>query len=463
MPRSMTAPPPSPSAPPQRPAPPGTAVRTAAVPEGRTRRLLHFGRAVGEMAAGAAAEGVAQLARGQRPALAQLMLAPANARRLAERLSQMRGAVMKVGQLLSMDGHGVLPPHFAELLGGLRDQAHVMPATQLAEVLEREYGPGWHRRFKRLSFEPVAAASIGQVHRAETHDGRVLALKIQYPGVRRSIASDMANLALLLRTPGLVPAGLDPGALPALLARVQAQLEHETDYRAEVCAAQAYRAKLGDDPVLTVPAVDEAHCTEHIIATAFAPGVPVDRLAAPCVPQAQRDHVAMALSRLAVHEFFRMRLVQTDPNFGNYLFDAATGRIALIDFGATEAVTDERVEQLRELGRALRADDVPRLQAAAMAAGFTAAVDPPAQTAGVIGLMRLAGEPLRHVGAYDFGVSTLFSRSFEQGRAQFFGEGYARTPPPDLLFLQRKFAGTFMLCTRLRAQIDLAAVFGAEL
>jgi predicted unusual protein kinase regulating ubiquinone biosynthesis (AarF/ABC1/UbiB family) len=291
----------------------------------------------------------------------------------------------------------------------------------------------------------------------------VLALKIQYPGVRRSIASDMANLALLLRTPGLVPAGLDPGMVPALLARVQAQLEHETDYRAEVRAAQAYRGKLGADPVLTVPAVDEEHCTEHIIATAFAPGVPVDRLAAPGVPQAQRDHVAMALSRLAVHEFFRMRLVQTDPNFGNYLFDATTGRIALIDFGATEAVTDERVEQLRELGRALRADDVPRLEAAAMAAGFTAAVDPPAQTAGVIGLMRLAGEPLRHAGAYDFGVSTLFSRSFEQGRAQFFGEGYARTPPPDLLFLQRKFAGTFMLCTRLRAQIDLAAVFGAEL
>ncbi|KPF41720.1 ABC transporter [beta proteobacterium AAP121] len=440
-----------------------TPARMAAVPEGRTRRLLHFGRAVGEMAAGAAAEGVVQLARGQRPALAQLMLTPANARRLAERLSQMRGAVMKVGQLLSMDGHGVLPPHFAELLGGLRDQAHVMPATQLAEVLEREYGPAWHRRFKRLSFEPVAAASIGQVHRAETHDGRVLALKIQYPGVRRSIASDMANLALLLRTPGLVPPGLDPGALPALLARVQAQLEHETDYRAEVRAALAYREKLGDDPVLTVPAVDEEHCTEHIIATAFAPGVPVDRLAAPGVPQDQRDHVAMALSRLAVHEFFRMRLVQTDPNFGNYLFDAATGRIALIDFGATEAVTDARVEQLRELGRALRADDLPRLQAAAMAAGFTAALDPPAQTAGVIGLMRLAGEPLRHAGAYDFGVSTLFSRSFEQGRAQFFGEGYARTPPPDLLFLQRKFAGTFMLCTRLRARIDLGEVFGAEL
>lgn len=437
--------------------------RAAPVPEGRVRRLMHFGRAMGEMAAGAAAEGVARLARGERADLATLVLAPGNARRLADRLSQMRGAVMKVGQLLSMDGQGVLPPHFAQLLGGLRDQAHVMPAGQLAEVLEREYGPQWHRRFRRLSFEPVAAASIGQVHRAETHDGRVLALKIQYPGVRRSIASDMANLALLARTPGIAPPGFDMASVPALLARVQAQLEHETDYRAEARAAQAYRAALGDDPVLVVPAVEQEHCTDHILATEFAAGVPVDRLADPGTPQAQRDHVATALARLSVHEFFRMRLVQTDPNFGNYLFDAGSGRIALVDFGATEAVTPERVAQLRELGRALRADDLARVARASDAAGFTDPGDPEAQRDGVFALMRLGGEPLRHQGPYDFGASTLVARSFEQGREQFFGAGYARTPPPDLLFLQRKFAGTFLLCARLRARVDVAAMFGAEL
>ena len=424
------------------------------------QRLWHFGTAVAGMAGHAAAQGLGQMARGQRPDMAQLMLSPGNARRLTERLSQMRGAVMKVGQMMSMDGHGVLPPHFADLLGGLRDQAHVMPATQLAEVLEREYGSHWHRRFRRLSFEPVAAASIGQVHRAETHDGRVLALKIQYPGVRQSIASDMANLALLARTPGLVPAALDP---TALLARVRVQLEHETDYRAEASAATTYRQRLGDDPVLFVPAVVSEHCTDHIIATEFAPGVAVDRLAKGGATQTQRDHVAAALSRLAVHEFFRMRLVQTDPNFGNYLFDAASGRIALIDFGATEAVTPERVEQLREMGRALRADDVPRLAAASQAAGFTAKDDPPTQTLGVIAMMRMAGEPLRQAGAYDFGASDLFARGFEQGRAQFFGDGYARTPPPDLLFLQRKFAGTFMLCARLRARVDLSSIFAGEL
>jgi predicted unusual protein kinase regulating ubiquinone biosynthesis (AarF/ABC1/UbiB family) len=412
------------------------------------------------MAAGAAAEGIARLARGESAALTQLLLTPGNARRLAERLSTLRGAVMKVGQLMSMDGHGVLPPEFAELLVSLRDRAHVMPATQLAEVLEREYGALWSRRFRRFSFEPVASASIGQVHRAETHDGRVLALKIQYPGVRKSIDSDVANLALLARTPGLIPPSLDPAPL---LERVRQQLHHETDYRSEARAATEYRARLGEDPVLKVPAVQEEHCTDHILAFDFATGVPVDRLAAGDAPQAQRDHVAQALSRLAVREFFDMRLVQTDPNFGNYLYDATSGRIALLDFGATEAVSAERVEQLRELGRGMRVRDAGRVNDAARVAGFVSAHDPPLQVQAVIDMMLTAGEPLAHVGPYDFAASDLFARVFEMGRAQILGNGYARTPPADLLFLQRKFVGTFLLCTRLRARLDVQALFGAHL
>jgi predicted unusual protein kinase regulating ubiquinone biosynthesis (AarF/ABC1/UbiB family) len=285
-------------------------------------------------------------------------------------------------------------------------------------------------------------------------------LKIPYPGVKASIDSDMANLALLARTPGLVPPGLDPGAM---LQRVREQLQLETDYLAEARNATEYRRRLGDDPVLTVPAVHPEHCTAHIIATDFAAGVPVDQLTRPGVPQAQRDHVAAALSRLSIHEFFRMRLVQTDPNFANYLYDAASGCVALIDFGATEAVTDSRVEQLRELGRALRDANVEKLTAAALAAGLIGEQDPPAQTRGVIAMMLTAGEPLQQRGPYDFGASDLFARTFAQGRAQFYGEGYARTPPPDMLFLQRKFIGSFMLCTRLGARLDLNAVFGDEL
>jgi len=432
----------------------------APVPQGRARRFLHLGRAVSEMAAGAAAQGLQQLARGQRPDLAQLMLTPANARRLAERLSQMRGAVMKLGQLMSMDGHGVLPQPFAELLAGLRDQGHVMPATQLAEVLEREYGAGWHQRFRRFSFAPIAAASIGQVHRAETHDGRLLALKIQFPGVKASIASDIDNLALMLRLPGL---GLPDVDTAPLLARVREQLHAETDYRAEARAATAYRTLIGSDPLLHVPAVHEEHSTEHILATDFAPGRAIDGTALSARPQAERDALALALCRLSVREFFELKLVQTDPNFGNYLYDEASGRIALLDFGATQAVAAQRVEDLREVGRALRAGNAARLRAAALQAGFIGAADAPAQSDGVVQLMLMAGEPLRTSGPYDFGASDLFARSYERGREQFFGPGYARLPPPDLLFLQRKFVGTFMLCTRLRAHVDVAALFEPHL
>jgi len=434
--------------------------RHASVPQSRISRSLHLGRLAGELLAGAVATSAGQLARGQRPSWAGSLLTPGNAHRLTERLAQMRGAVMKVGQLLSMDGQGVLPPPFSDLLARLRDQAYAMPATQLAEVLERAYGADWHRRFKHFSFAPIAAASIGQVHRAETHEGEVLALKVQYPGVRASIDSDVANLALLLRMPGLTPPGV---ALDDMLTQLRTQLYTETDYVAEARAATAYRERLGETPDLFVPRVHAAHSTAHILAMDFAPGQPVASLMQPGVPQAQRDRVAAALCRLAVKEFFDMRLVQTDPNFGNYLFDAASGRIGLLDFGAAQEVGPDRVGQVRELGRALRQANPQRTHQAALAAGLVHASDTPAQQAGVVQLLLAVGEPLRAPGLYDFGASTLVREVFAQGQAQFFETGPGQPPPADMLLLQRKFAGTFMLCANLGAKLDVGELFSEAL
>ena len=441
------------------PSPPAKKPRVASVPEGRTSRFLHLGRAVSELVAGTAAAGIARLARGERLDVSQLMFTPGNAKRLAERMSQMRGAVLKLGQLMSMDGQGVLPPLFADLLGGLRDQAHVMPAEQLAQVMKREYGAKWKQRFRSFSEQPIAAASIGQVHKVETFDGRVLALKIQYPGVKASIDSDVANLMLLTRLPGLIPAGA-PDPTP-LFDRIREQLHAETDYRAEALAMQAYKTMLGDDPVLIVPDVVQEHCTDHVLATEFMRGVAIDKMV--YTVQSQRDRAASALCRLAVRELFDMHLVQTDPNFGNYLFDANTGRIALLDFGATQAVLPERAQHIRALARALRDNDAQGVLLAAQNAGFIGLNDPPAQTRGVVDMMLMAGEPLRHPGPYDFAASDLFKRGFDQGRAQFFGEGFASTPPPDMLFLQRKFVGTFMLCARLKARVDMGELFRGRL
>ena len=146
-----------------------------------------------------AAEGARRLAAGERPRLGDLLLTPANAKRVADRLSHLRGAALKLGQMISMDAGDFLPPELATILATVRNQAYRMPPQQLDGVLKREWGANWRQRFKRFDATPMAAASIGQVHRAELPDGRILAIKVQYPGVRASINADVDNVATLLR------------------------------------------------------------------------------------------------------------------------------------------------------------------------------------------------------------------------------------------------------------------------
>lgn len=155
-----------------------------AVPGSRLSRLARLGGLASGVAGGMLAEGLRQLAQGRRPSVSELLLTPANARRVTDQLAQLRGAAMKVGQLLSMDAGDLLPPELADILARLRADARPMPMSQLVTVLEASWGPGWEKQFRRFSFTPMAAASIGQVHAAETLDGQPLAIKVQYPGVR---------------------------------------------------------------------------------------------------------------------------------------------------------------------------------------------------------------------------------------------------------------------------------------
>jgi predicted unusual protein kinase regulating ubiquinone biosynthesis (AarF/ABC1/UbiB family) len=134
---------------------------------------------------------------------------PASMERIADRLSQMRGAAMKLGQLMSMETGDMLPPELASILARLRDEAHTMPPKQLKTVLEATYGADFRRHFKGFDTTPLAAASIGQVHRATAADGTSLVLKIQYPGVREAIDSDLDNAAALIRWSGMMPEELD--------------------------------------------------------------------------------------------------------------------------------------------------------------------------------------------------------------------------------------------------------------
>jgi predicted unusual protein kinase regulating ubiquinone biosynthesis (AarF/ABC1/UbiB family) len=268
-------------------------VNASAVPGGRGSRLARLGTLAGGVAGSMLAEGARQFAQGKRPRIRDLLLTPANARRVADQLAQLRGAAMKFGQLLSMDAGDLLPPHFGDVLARLRADAKAMPMSQLVNVLEANWGKGWDRHFRQFSFTPLAAASIGQVHLAETKDGRRLAIKVQYPGIRRSIDSDIDNVATLLRFSGLLPSGLDVGPL---LREAKRQLHAEADYLGEGVWLRRYAGLLADAPEFMLPEVYDDMTTDSVLAMSCMGGVPVESLLD--APRAERDRVAGLLFSL---------------------------------------------------------------------------------------------------------------------------------------------------------------------
>ena len=424
--------------------------RVRPIPSAPGSRLLHFGRLAGGLAAGMAAEGVRRLASGNLPTAGDLLLTPQNAVRLAERLSELRGAAMKMGQLLSMEAGDLLPAELSAILARLREDAHRMPMEQVVEALEQAWGQDWPKRFKRFSFQPLAAASIGQVHEALTKDGQRLAIKIQYPGVRTSIDSDVDNVAKLLSLVRALPDQVD---VAPLLAEAKRQLHEEADYLREAAHLETYRVLLGDHPRFRLPQVIHDWTTTEVLTMSFVPGDSLETLEQNSLQT--RNQIATELLELAVRELFDWGLVQTDPNFANYRYDRETGHIGLLDFGAVRHYPNVRTQALRRLLTAAIERDAAAIEQATSDAGYTQPEDPRSYREAVTGLLVNATEPARHTGAYDFATTDLAARMSEKVMAMRFEARYWRLPPPDLLFLHRKLGGLYMLCSRLRAQVDV--------
>ena len=339
--------------------------RPLAVPAKRLTRLGQLGSMTAGVAGNMALNGLAQWGKGQRPMMKDLLLTPRNISRVADQLAKMRGAAMKVGQLVSMDTGDMLPPELAQIMARLRDDAHFMPPAQLKQVLNAQWPANWINQFKTFDVRPIAAASIGQVHKVTLKDGRDLAIKVQYPGVAKSIDSDVANVAALIRMSGLLPKGLD---LAPYLAEARAQLHEETDYIREAAQTKRFADILADQPQFVVPKLVDDWSTSQILAMSFEPGIAVEEAANE--PQEIRDQIATHLIALTLREIFDFGFMQTDPNFANYRYQSDTGRIVLLDFGAARDISAPLARQYRRLLQAGLKDDAAGIQQIAQEIGF---------------------------------------------------------------------------------------------
>ncbi|MEI6485022.1 MAG: AarF/ABC1/UbiB kinase family protein [Sphingomonadales bacterium] len=427
--------------------------RPRTVPSSRLSRLAGFGRLAGGIAGNVIGGGARDVLKGQRPDLANLLLTPANARRLADELARLRGAAMKLGQLISMDGGEVLPRELADILARLRAEADPMPEKQLEQALTAGWGPGWRAQFQRFDTRPIAAASIGQVHRAVALDGRDLAIKVQYPGVAASIDADVDNVATLVKLSGLVPAGF---AIDPLLAEAKRQLHEEADYAREGAMLARFGALAADWPDVVVPAFADDLSRPTILAMGHVKGVAIDKIAA--LPQAERDRVMTLMLRILMAELFDWRLMQTDPNFANYRYDLGSGRLVLLDFGAAREVSDRVSDGYRALLAAGLAGDDDGLIRAMNGIGIIPEQAPAAMTDTILAMARDGFAPLRLDGEFDFGAGGLASNLKDQSSTLIGQREHFTAPPPDILFIQRKIAGMYLLAARLKARVDVAAL-----
>lgn len=426
------------------------------VPAARLSRLASFGQLASGIAGGMLAEGARRLAAGERPRVSELLLTPGNAMRLTEQLSKLRGAAMKLGQMISLDAGDLLPPELTAILARLRDSAHYMPPSQLNQVLIAEWGKDWRKRFARFEATPIAAASIGQVHRATLPDGRIIAIKVQYPGVAASIDADVNNVATLLRLSSLLPDSLD---IAPLLAEAKQQLREEADYLREAEQMRRYGELLAGNPAFIVPAPLPELSSDRILAMDFIAATPIDTLQT--ADQPTRDRAMGNLLELVLRELFEFGFMQTDPNFANYRWQAESERIVLLDFGAARPVPDATIAAYRRLMLAGLADNSAALKSALLEVGFVSPVTlerhGPALDAMIAVLMQHLGRP----GLFDFADRSFVDEVRQSAETIAADRAAWHIPPADTLFVQRKVSGTALLAVRMAARLPLRDMVAA--
>lgn len=331
------------------------------VPNGRIAR----GGRLGRLAAGQAIRGVGtRLSMVGRTEEARRRLSERSAMQAAQQLvtvlGGMKGAAMKLGQMLSVLDLDLLPEEQREMfrakLAELRDRAPAFPFAAMQNVIEDDLGP-LSRTFADFDPTPIAAASIGQVYRAQLHDGRQVAVKVKYPGVDRAVEADMRNLMMISRLwKAILPSAADEEVLAEIARNIGSELDYAREARTQHHVATRYRGH----PYITVPDAIENHCGPNVLVTDLVDGRPFQELRS--LPDAERTRLGELIYRFYITALFTEHEFCGDPHPGNILL-APDGRLAFVDFGLYTRMSAADVELERVIIRAAgedRADEIYR-------------------------------------------------------------------------------------------------------
>ena len=327
------------------------------IPKGRVRRSAKLGSAMGVQAtryAGTKAANVARSRDGAEQKLEARHLETAV--KMASILGEMKGAAMKLGQLASFVDTEFLPPEYAELyqeqLAHLRTQAPSMPWERVVKVMEQEYrGEPLDELFDHIEEDAFAAASIGQVHRATLHDGRPVAVKVQYPGIAEALEADLRNAGMIVRLARALAPGLDAKSVAEeLRLRVMEELDYEYEAQSHRTFARAYRGH----PFIYVPDVVTRLSRRRVLVTEYVEGLGFEDVKQ--LPAEERDRFGEIVFRFCFGSIYHLQQFNADAHPGNYIL-MPDGRVAFLDFGMTKRLDREQIElEQRAIDAAARRD-----------------------------------------------------------------------------------------------------------
>ncbi|KAJ9095026.1 hypothetical protein QFC21_005819 [Naganishia friedmannii] len=429
---------------------PQVILRPSKVPSSRLGRLFHYGSLVAGMSLGAAGE-VVRRSTGQ-SRNGSVFMSEANIRRLVDKLSKMRGAALKLGQFMSIQDTNVLPEQLERVLQQVQANADYMPDWQLEKVMRAELGNDWESAFSDFPRVPIAAASIGQVHRATlAQNGMSVAVKVQFPGVEQSISSDLNNLTLLLRGSAVLPRGL---FLTNTVKVFRSELADECDYEKEAEAGRRMKAYLRDEEFYEVPEVIDELSTRRVLTTEMMSGRPLSESKA--FSQELRDKIGTAVLRLCLLELFRYRLMQTDPNWANFLWDQKKQKLQLIDFGATREYSTEFIDKWYRLLKSVIDNDREAMREYSLKVGYLTGEENEAMLEAHLRSMELLAVPFTE-DTYDFSKQSVTDEVKKLIPTML---KYRLTPPPNETYsLNRKLSGSFLLCAKLGSRVNCRALW----